>query len=342
MEALNEFADFLMNTVTVSDASHQTSKEYNGVFSFLLRQQEAENVSAPLVTQSHAIIDIYLDAVIACRKDDFVTADRLLAEADELLTLLPPHIPMPKLFKLSAWGNYFYKTGEWDRAVALLKEGLFISAELERKGYPALIFRRIEQLQNIARIYQKKGDFESANNLLKNSIIFLYSGRANGLIIEDWDYKLIRQVRLLQENTLDAVFNQLAQLNSLLIAHQEYNDEYFCRHFFSTFLEDMPADLYNRVIIYNWMFIKNSYFNDGVEAYFKNLTAFFEDTEISSTYDHLKANLLTQVVWCVANCKGEAESLAVRKIRDYAAMHLKDFTGKPFKIVPERSVLVKH
>jgi len=338
METLNDFIGFLTNTSPDNDAANQTSREFNGIFSFLLGQQDKENSSG---AQTHRSIDIYLKAVIACRKDDFATSERLLDEADTLLDTLPEEQILPRLFKLSAWANYYYKVGRCEEALALLKKGLYISAELERNGYPILIFRRIEQVQNMARIYHKMGDLESAADLLKSAIVFLYSGKAEGLVIEDWNSKLVQDVRMVQENALDSVFNQLAALNTTLMYDPKYNNEYFYTHYFKLFLAEMPTDVYNRVILYNWMFVKASYFNDDEATYFDNLKSFFGDNEVSSYYDSLKINLLEEVVTGINTDFKENDSAAIAKIQDYAGTYLKDAFGKPAKIAFARTIVLK-
>ncbi|KIO77379.1 hypothetical protein TH53_09740 [Pedobacter lusitanus] len=339
METLNDFIDFLQNISPEDKSGSKAPAEYNGVFSFLLGKQDNENtITGP---QIHHCIDIYLDAVVACRKNDFKEADRLFEMADGLFDTIPESHVLPKLFKLSAWGNYYYKVARWEEAIALMKEGLLLSAELERNGYPILIFRRIEQIQNISRIYQKMGDLEKANNLIKNIITFIYSGHAEGLIIEDWNHELIRAVALVQENAMDSVFNQLASLNSALMYTGEYDNVYFNTHIFQPLLADMPADLYNRAIAHNWMYVKASYFNDPEEVYFENLKAFFGDTEISAAYDHFKANLLEQVIFYLNKDDKERTSLAIAQIQQYAEAHLKDFLGKPVRIASGKDLFLK-
>ncbi|MBB6271583.1 tetratricopeptide (TPR) repeat protein [Pedobacter cryoconitis] len=339
METLNDFISFLQNVSPDDNAGNKKKAEYNGVFSFLLAKQDKENTfTGP---QIHRCIDIYLDAVIACRKNDFQETDRLLELADGLLDTLPESHILPKMYKLSAWGNYYYKLERWDEAIAFMKEGLLLSAEVERQGYPILIFRRIEQIQNISRIYQKKGDLKKAADLLRNIIIFIYSGKVEGLIIDDWDYELIKAVALVQENALDSVFNQLASLNTTLMNTKDYDNRYFVLNFFNTFLADMPAEFYNRTITHNWMYVKYSYFNVTEETYFENLKAFLGDPEISEAYDHFKVNLLEQVIFYLNKDDIEYAAFVIAQIQKYAETNLKDFLGKPYRISSGKDVLLK-
>ncbi|MGY0034969.1 hypothetical protein [Pedobacter sp. NJ-S-72] len=257
------------------------------------------------------------------------------------MSTLPESHVLPRMYKLSAWGNYYYKIKRWEEAIAFMKEGLLLSAELERNGYPILIFRRIEQIQNISRIYQKMGNFEMANSLIKNIIIFIYSGHAEGLLIDDWNHDLITSVTLVQEDTLDSVFNQLASLNTVLMYNQEYDNQYFNAHIFKSLLADMPAEHYNRTIIHNWMYVKASFYNDTEEVYFENLKYFFGDTEISASYDGFKANLLEEIVCYLYQEDKEHSSLAITQIQKYAETHLKDYLGKPYRVAPGKGVFLK-
>ncbi|WP_158797076.1 hypothetical protein [Pedobacter sp. L105] len=276
-------------------------KSQRGTFSILLNMVATQNLGAEVNNRISAVTDAYFRGVVKCRKNDIQEALDTLCLADHLDdTLDGEALRLTNLFKVSAWANYYYKTNEFDKAIHLLVGGLSRSIELEKEGYYVLIFRRIEQLQNISRILISAGRYMEGFNLIRNIIRFLITGSAEGLYVADWDHKKIVKIRQLMESTCDAVFIQLAMLNTKTMESNIYDDRFYDEFFFKEFLETLPVDTYNRTIIYNWMYVKTSY-AEGEAGFFNNMTDFLVDADISSEYNVLKKNLLHQAVYVLKN-----------------------------------------
>lgn len=293
------------------------------LFTMLLNKSLSDQVGADKFDQIDVVVQAYFSAVLNCRKNKLEEARLQLDAADQLFDqLIPDAKPFASLFKLSAWGNFYYKENEFTKAINLLVEGLSISADLERKGLDVLIHRRIEQIQNIVNIYSKMGCVEQSDLLLKNIIKFVYTGVIDGLFIKDWNHEYMRKVGVLHENTLNSLFSQIATQNLRQMKNPIYNDPYFYNSFYKDFLKMVNADNYNSVILYNWMYIKASYVKDGVVSFFNNLDEFLKDPNITKAYDVYKVNLLSQAITILESHQLDQDAVISDHIRGYANQHL--------------------
>lgn len=294
----------------------------------LLDQQMRAQAGPTILAHTTRVAGQYTQAVQLCRQGPLAAALAQLHHADGLLAALPAEAAeFVTLYQLSAWSYYHYKNHAGAQGVALLQEGLWRSAELERRGYPGLIYRRMEQLQNIAAIYTQQQQFAQAHALLKNTLTFIYTGRAQGLLIDDWDAGHLQRERFLREFVLDAGFVNLATQNGATISHATYGDAHYHRFFFQDLLAELPTDTYNRVVLYNWMYVKAAYHEQGPAAFFTHALAFVADPEVAPQYDVFKANLLTQAAW-----HGRAEPAACAALDAFAQAHLRDHRGRPLRV----------
>jgi len=302
---------------------------YTTLFNNQLKAQvgpEAYKVAGGLVAQ-------YYKAVQRCRQHDLPGALAQLRHTDAQLAQLPAAaVEFVTLFQLSAWGNYYYKTNEPARGIAAMQQGLSISAGLERRGYQVFIYRRIEQLWNIATIQLKEQQYDEAHTLLKNALTFLHSGRAQGLLIDDWDGELLQSVRLFQESTLDESFGRLAKHNTQLLGHATHGHAYYHQVFFRDLLREMATDTYNRTVLYNWLYVKAAYEEQGPEAFLEYALEFLSDPNVAPEYDDLKANLLAQAVWHLQQQPVPQAQPLIATIRHFSETNLADRAGRALKL----------
>lgn len=272
------------------------AKPQRGVFSTLLNAEAAKKMGHEMNNRISEVTDTYFNAVVLCRKNKITEALTVLLQGDAAFGNFEAEPQrVINLFKISAWANYHYKAGQFKQGIDLLVSGLPLSAKLEAEGYGVLQFRRIEQLQNVCRILFSSKKYLEGFTLMRSIIRFIVSGNTEGLYIKDWNHQKFTQIRQMMENTLDSVFLQLAILNSS--AHETpFGDLFYYDFFFKELLETMEADTYNRSILYNWMYVKASYFKEGKEAFLNNISIFLKDEEISPDYNKLKENLLLQSI----------------------------------------------
>jgi tetratricopeptide (TPR) repeat protein len=279
-----------------ANARRELSLDTQALFSALLTNEFQAQYGAAGFAQADAVMRQFNEGVLLCRQDQLAAALAELQRGDEQLAALPAAlIPYTSLFQLSGWGNYYYKAGEGERAVALLCQGLQLSIELEQQGHHALIYRRIEQLQNIATIYGKQQQYEAAIGLLTSTATFIHAGQATGLFVADWDAARLRQVQALQETTLFNVCRQLAELNTLMLASPTgLPDDYFHCHAGRQLLAGLEVSTYDRTLLYNWLYVKASFYAEGPDAFFANVLTFLADTVAAPRYGVFQANLLAQ------------------------------------------------
>lgn len=300
------------------------------IFTVLFDRQLREKVGPAAYQQATGVLRQYYRAVELCRQRRLPTAHTQLQQADAQLTALPtPVQDFVTLFHLSAWGNYHYQADDPAQGIVLLRRGLALSAELERQGY-ALIYRRVEQLLNIGALYARQQRHARAHELLRNTITFVHTGQAQGLLLDDWDAAALQRVRAYQEYTLDEAFARLATQNTALLAHPAYADDYHYAFFFRDLLRQLHADTYNRTILHNWLYVKASYYEDGPAAFLANTLTFVADAEIAPEYGVFKANLLAQASH---HLRQHGESPArLASIRAFAATTLLDRKGRAIQL----------
>lgn len=277
-------------------ARRELSLDTQALFSALLTNEFQAQYGPDGFAQADAVMRQYNEGVVRCRTGQLPEALAELQRGDQCLaTLAPELVDYTALFQLSGWGNYYYKAGEADRAVSLMRQGLGLSAMLERNGHQALIYRRIEQLQNIATIYGKQQQFERASQLLKNTAIFIHSGHVEGLFIDDWDAGSLSQVQALQETTLYNVCRQLAELDTVtLTCAVGPGTDYFHHAVGQELLASLQATTYDRTVLYNWLYVKASYYTQSPAAFFENVLVFLADESVAPRYGVFQANLLAQ------------------------------------------------
>ena len=300
------------------------------IFTVLFDRQLREKVGPGAYQQATEALRQYYRAVRLCREEALPAAQAQLQQADELLAALPASVQdFVTLFHLSAWGNYYHKAGNAAQAVLLLHQGLVLSASLERQGYD-LIYRRIEQLLNIGALYAQQQRHACTHALLRNTLAFVHTGQAEGLLIDDWDATAMQRVRAYQEHTLDEVFARLATQNTALLNHDEFGDEYHYAFYFRDLLAQLQPDTYNRTVLHNWLYVKASYYEDGPAAFLDNVLTFVADTEIAAEYGVFKANLLAQAHHHLRQRGEGAAQLAA--IRAFAAHTLLDRKGRAVRL----------
>lgn len=298
-DCLLSFVEHL-NSLNKLVAPGSNSVNSEKLFGALINNELRARVGTEDIQRAASLVTDYYRAVELCRANQLAAAQAQLQRCDEHLQTLPSEsTAFVLLSRAGAWSNYYYKAQQSSQAIEVLREGFHTSAALERQGYSVFLYWRIGQLFNITTVLFKEKNFEQAHHLLKNALKFAYSGQASDLLIDDWYAQPVDSVRLLQESCLDQLFGQVAQQNTRLMEHEQYGNSYYCHFFFNELLVAMEAETYNRVVIYNWMYAKVSYEEQGLRAFLDNTMDFITDPAITRDFDVFKVNLLAQVQWAL-------------------------------------------
>jgi hypothetical protein len=314
-------------------AARPQGVDLQGLYRTLFNKQLKAQVGPEAYELASRLVAQFYKAVQHCRQHDLVAALAQLHHTDAQMARLPAAaVDFVTLFQLSAWGNYYYKTNEPEQGIAALTRGMHISAELERQGYQVFIYRRIEQLWNMATIQLKQQQYDEAHTLLKNTLTFVHSGRAQGLFIDDWDSEMLQRIRLFQESTLDETFSRVAKHNTALLGHATHGYAYYHEVFFQDLLREMATDTYNRTVLYNWLYVKAAYVEQGPAAFFEYALDFLADPNVAPEYDDLKANLLAQAVWHMQQQPTAQAQPLIASIQHFSETTLADRGGQALKI----------
>lgn len=95
---------------------------------------------------------------------------------------------------------FFHRKGEFDKATELIENVLGINRELEELGLPFLLFDRVQQYQNYAKVLFSRGDINEGLTMLAGATSFLISKKsellpsleANYLTDYGKEHKIIR------------------------------------------------------------------------------------------------------------------------------------------------------
>jgi len=268
------------------------------LYAALINNQMQTHAGPEGLEQVSQVSRDYFKGVELCRASQLPLAYTHLQQCDTQLAHLPAAAKaLATLTRNGAWSNYYYKAQEGEQAIEVLRQGFVLSAEIERQGCPAFLYWRIGHLFNIVTVLFRSQEYEAGYRLLKNALIFVHSGQATDLLTEDWNGVPIDSVPVLQENCLNQLFGQLALQNMRHMSHDRYGDAFYHAFFFRQLLLEMEAETYNRTVIYNWMYAKASYAEQGIHAFLENTLEFLTDTAITREYDLFKVNLLAQVKW---------------------------------------------
>ncbi|WP_460584082.1 hypothetical protein [Hymenobacter arcticus] len=330
---LSAFVEHLV-TLDKHVAPKGTSISSEGLFGALVKNELRARVAAESIDQAADLVNSYYQAVELCRSHQLPAAETQLLHCDERLRSLPAEASaFVLLSRAGAWSNYYYKVQRGEQAIEVLREGFRISADLERRGYAVFLYWRIGQLFNVTTVLYKQQALERAHHLLRNSLVFTYSGRATDLLIDDWPGPAVGEVRVLQESCLDQLFGQLARQNTLLMAHEQYGNAYYYQFFFKQLLHEMEAETYNRVVLYNWMHAKASYQEEGLRAFLDNTLDFLTDPAITRDYDIYKVNLLAQVSWSIRQQRPHDAQLTAQ-VKQFSDANYSDWLGNRIRLTP--------
>ncbi len=267
------------------------------IFEHLLKEQVLKNVSEDEYETILAITQDYLVAVKQCRENLLSEAFKKLKDVDsQLIRLSGFSYQIAYLFKLSAWGNYYYKEGSHQKAINLLVVGFKQSAVLEELGVYALIYRRIEQLMNISYVLTASNKALEAIKLLFDSLNFSLFGEANDLYIKKWDYNAYIKHTIISDNNTKVLLQELCFQDSKSIITGDLQKLNYMYRRYEDLLKSIDSrDDYMAALIFNWISVKKEIKHNSSESTIQWVKSFVEDENIDSAFDFLKVNLFIQL-----------------------------------------------
>ncbi|WP_100338048.1 hypothetical protein [Hymenobacter chitinivorans] len=118
------------------------------------------------------------------------------------MAAIPAEKPVLKLFLSNIYDRsksfYHYRTGNPTEAIQLVHNALVNNITLEANGFEFLVFDRVSQYHNLAKVYFGLQQPERGFEILSDSICFLMTGRARVLTDLNRNYLGVYNADLIQ------------------------------------------------------------------------------------------------------------------------------------------------
>ncbi|PJJ53151.1 hypothetical protein CLV45_3809 [Hymenobacter chitinivorans DSM 11115] len=129
-------------------------------------------------------------------------ARHLFERGEKYVAAIPAEKPVLKLFLSNIYDRsksfYHYRTGNPTEAIQLVHNALVNNITLEANGFEFLVFDRVSQYHNLAKVYFGLQQPERGFEILSDSICFLMTGRARVLTDLNRNYLGVYNADLIQ------------------------------------------------------------------------------------------------------------------------------------------------
>ncbi len=267
----------------------------------LFVEKEIQQLMLPSVFERAMAIRLYyFDSVQWMKEGDLVRALALIEEGDRQALALSDTLAylFVKQFQLSARALYFHKQGQFEAAFSLTLECIAINEYLIRQGCPSMMFRCLEQNINVSRIYAKQGLYQEEQRLLKSLSGFLLENNATGV----WGTMYTETLRqgssyleYVQEGTLRSYMELIATKLMEAGAHCQAREQELFKAILGPF-SDFNTPTLDRVIIYNWLYLKRAYYAQEYECFLEGIPVFLSE-RLPRHFDVLKLSLCQNLLY---------------------------------------------
>ncbi len=214
---------------------------------------------------------------------------------------------------LSVKSLYYYKIGEWQKAITITLECIALNDYLIQQGIHTLNLRVYEQNKNISRIHFRAGQFEEGHRLLNNLFDYMLNGNDKPLHGNVFKHPLYWQkVPIIRETYAYEMFNMIVE--DMIRFHIDKTDQLFPSDWYKGL--EFEVDNPNRQVLYNWIYVNNQLQNGDLEGFFESLKVYFE-MDISQYYDILKIALLLEVTKLIQQSNYPNKTNALLQIEQF-------------------------
>ncbi|CAL2107786.1 conserved hypothetical protein [Tenacibaculum sp. 190524A02b] len=214
---------------------------------------------------------------------------------------------------LSVKSLYYYKTKNWDKAIAITLECIALNDYLVQLGMQTLVLRVYEQNKNISRILFKSGAKQEAHNLLFNLFNYMLNGVNNNLYGTIFLHeKLWKKTPILRETYSYEMFNMVAE--DIIRFNIEKTEAFFPNDWYMNLT--FEVDNINRQILYNWIYINQKLHEKDYATFFSSLSYFFNEPS-SKYYDILKVYLIIDLIKLINQLNYKSKSIIFNNIHDF-------------------------
>ncbi|MFK8010005.1 MAG: hypothetical protein AB8H03_26865 [Saprospiraceae bacterium] len=218
-----------------------------------------------------------------------------------------------KQLALSVKSLYYYKSKQWDEAIAVTIECIALNDYLIHLGMYTLNLRVIEQNKNISRILLRAGKTEAGFEILKNLFHYMFNGVSNNLNGSILNYKEFwEKVPILRESYTYQMFCMI--IEDIIRFNFKSPNEYYPNEWYKDL--DFEVNSPDRQLIYNWIYINNQLTKGDYHDFFDSINYYFSQPT-SHDYDILKISLLIELSKFISNSEYQGQKEALKKLEDY-------------------------
>ncbi|MCX2432963.1 hypothetical protein [Pedobacter sp. GR22-10] len=220
-----------------------------------------------------------------------------------------------KQWGLSVKALYFYKLGEFQRAIDYTLECIALNEYLMTCGIHTLMLRCAEQNRNISRIYFKSGNWDEGARMANSLLRFLFNNDTDGLHGKTFvQHAYWAKTPYVREGYAYECFRGfVSQMVVLSKLPKAISLDLFSMIFSNL---EIDANSIDRVFIYNWLELKHTFRLGEHEKFINDLIDYF-DTPMSFKYEILKVALYDDLIEVIKNSNYHFESRLLEKVNDY-------------------------
>jgi hypothetical protein len=223
-------------------------------------------------------LDKFSEGIVLAKNNNLLSAKLNLDEGFEIIGAMKYKLPKNYAFTfgLASLSYWHYRMNEYDTAEEKLWNAIRVDSFLCEQGFEIFTMHQIQQLQNIVRIYFKKGDFENACVLVNKTLSFLLLGESVRFN-ENIEYAKI------SKDLKDDMVWQLTSETINLIQSQRLNkfQEYYKIAFKN--LTNFDSSTYHEKLHFQWFTLKELYYDGKYFDFLTMLPDFIRDTDKNYT-----------------------------------------------------------
>lgn len=312
--------DFFVDTLASVPASDNKSMFYNidrilsskndNLFMELIGKEQY-NKSLKMVNDLGKTVEICKEGMLEIGHKQFIELSKksryLNQEAKSYFNI----------YYLSGIAYYYYRIGNFEKAIACIFEELGEIEKFESMGVKNLHYKRIGVMINLIKIYSTNNNLDEATQLYLNLLLYLINGSTQPVDSGKWDAQLLESTPYIKQRALDLVFMDAINAS---ITSKNIQTDYLTYYFEKVFskIPDIEIDNNNQAMIWNWLYLQKLHHEKEYAQFVKDCLSFLK-TEFDNSFDISKLALLSQIVSIINKLEIQQEKKSVlhSKINDF-------------------------
>ena len=276
-----------------SASTHQALRSQDSLFADLLSRITRDRVGGHW-RALNGLWDKYETGLKHSREGKLHTAEQVFAEADRYRHQLSQTALMSRLVDVLALPSVAYlryKQARYQEAEALLVAAIDSDAALLTEGFYVLEYHRVQQLQNIARLYFRRGRLADGARMIAGGLRFLLYGDpppvGNG---SGWSTE--NSALIPAQLGSDMAFQLTSETVGVFLTHPTHGEALGKEAFAD--LTRWEARTEDEVALRAWFTLKEQYYTGRFDEFLAGSVPFLTGHPVY--FDHCKLSILTNLV----------------------------------------------